>query len=158
MGPQSGQRTERTPAVIRLLRQHCAPDQQRPVAVHELAPGRLCRQRDWVRHRPGGEELFDLVMHTYGRQPSGTVLIASVRSILWHAGKSASTCRSDGLFRSGSRISPDMRTRCESWSRSRFPSDAREQLELISDFCRQLGVECALSTSCDLRHVHPSQT
>ncbi len=151
--PNLVQTTEHTPAII-----HTGPFANIAHGTSSVLSLRMALQlADYVVNETGfaadlgAEKYFDLVMPSSGLQPSATVLIVSVRSVLRHGGKSASTLALRQGFQAGfENIAKHVDTLRKFnvpvvVAINRFPSDSLEQLEAVRDFCRELGVECTLS-------------
>ncbi len=151
--PNLVQTTEHTPAII-----HTGPFANIAHGTSSVLSLRMALQlADYVVNETGfaadlgAEKYFDLVMPSSGLQPSVAVLIVSVRSVLRHGGKSASTLALRQGFQAGfENIAKHVDTLRKFnvpvvVAINRFPSDSLEQLEAIRDFCRELGVECTLS-------------
>jgi len=151
--PNLVQTTEHTPAII-----HTGPFANIAHGTSSVLSLRMALQlADYVVNETGfaadlgAEKYFDLVMPSSGLQPSAVVLIVSVRSVLRHGGKSASTLALRQGFQAGfENIAKHVDTLRKFnvpvvVAINRFPSDSLEQLEAIRDFCRELGVECTLS-------------
>jgi formate--tetrahydrofolate ligase len=151
--PNLVQTTEHTPAII-----HTGPFANIAHGTSSVLSLRMALQlADYVVNETGfaadlgAEKYLDLVMPSSGLQPSAAVLIVSVRSMLRHGGKSASTLALRQGFRAGfENIAKHVDTLRKFnvpvvVAINRFPSDSLEQLEAIADFCRELGVEGALS-------------
>jgi formate--tetrahydrofolate ligase len=153
MMPNLVQTTEHTPAII-----HTGPFANIAHGTSSVLSLRMALQlADYVVNETGfaadlgAEKYFDLVMPSSGLQPSAAVLIVSVRSVLRHGGKSASTLALRQGFQAGlENIAKHVDTLRKFnvpvvVAINRFPSDSLEQLEAIGDFCRELGVECTVS-------------
>jgi formate--tetrahydrofolate ligase len=151
--PNLVQTTEHTPAII-----HTGPFANIAHGTSSVLSLRMALHlADYVVNETGfaadlgAEKYFDLVMPACGLQPSATVLIVSARSILRHAGKSASTLPTGQAFQAGfENIAKHVDTLRKFnvpivIAINRFPGDGDEELEAIRAFCRELGVECALS-------------
>jgi formate--tetrahydrofolate ligase len=151
--PNLVQTTEHTPAII-----HTGPFANIAHGTSSVLSLRMALQlADYVVNETGfaadlgAEKYLDLVMPSSGLQPSAAVLIVSVRSMLRHGGKSASTLALRQGFQAGfENIAKHVDTLRKFnvpvvVAINRFPSDSLEQLEAIADFCRELGVEGALS-------------
>jgi len=99
----------------------------------------------------GAEKYFDLVMPSSGLQPSAAVLIVSIRSLLRHGGKNAATLPVTAAFQPGfDNIGKHVDTLRKFGvpvvvAINKFSGDTSEQLEALGHFCRELGVESAIS-------------
>jgi formate--tetrahydrofolate ligase len=151
--PNLVQTTENTPAII-----HTGPFANIAHGTSSVLAQRMALHlADYVVNETGFaadlgvEKYFDLVMPSSGLQPSAAVLIVSVRSILRHGGKNASTQPLSVGFQAGfENIAKHMDTLRRFGvpvvvAINRFPGDSVEQLGAISSFCRDLDVESAVS-------------
>lgn len=151
--PNLVQTTEHTPAII-----HTGPFANIAHGTSSVLSLRMALQlADYVVNETGfaadlgAEKYFDLVMPSSGLQPSAAVLIVSVRSILRQGGKNASTLPLSAGFQAGfENIAKHIDTLRKFGvpvvvAINKFPGDTVEQLAAIGAFCRELGVESAVS-------------
>jgi formate--tetrahydrofolate ligase len=151
--PNLVQTTEHTPAIV-----HTGPFANIAHGTSSVLAQRMALQlADYVVNETGfaadlgAEKYFDLVMPSSGLQPSAAVLIASVRSILRQGGKNASTLPISDSFQAGfANIAKHMDTLRKFGvplvvAINKFPGDTVEQLDAIDSFCRDLGVQSAVS-------------
>jgi formate--tetrahydrofolate ligase len=151
--PNLVQTTEHTPAII-----HTGPFANIAHGTSSVLAQRMALHlADYVVNETGfaadlgAEKYFDLVMPSSGLQPSVAVLIASVRSILRHGGKNAGTLPMTTAFQPGfENIAKHVDTLRKFGvpvvvAINKFSVDTSEQLEALGHFCRELGVESAIS-------------
>lgn len=151
--PNLVQTTEHTPAII-----HTGPFANIAHGTSSvLAQHMALHLADYVVNETGfaadlgAEKYFDLVMPSSGLEPSAAVLIVSVRSMLRHGGKNAGTLPLTVAFQPGfDNISKHVDTLRKFGvpvvvAINKFSGDTSEQIEAIGHFCRELGVESAIS-------------
>ncbi|MGB9106373.1 MAG: formate--tetrahydrofolate ligase [Terriglobales bacterium] len=151
--PNLVQTTEHTPAIV-----HTGPFANIAHGTSSVLAQRMALQMaDYVVNETGfaadlgAEKYFDLVMPSSGLQPSAAVLIVSVRSIFRQGGKNASTLPLSAGFQAGfENIAKHIETLRKFGvpvvvAINKFPGDTVEQLAAIGTFCRELGVESAVS-------------
>ncbi len=151
--PNLVQTTEHTPAII-----HTGPFANIAHGTSSVLAQRMALHlADYVVNETGfaadlgAEKYFDLVMPASGLQPSAAVLIVSVRSMLRHGGKNAGTLPVPVAFQPGfDNIGKHVDTLRKFGvpvvvAINKFSGDTSEQLEAIGHFCRELGVESAIS-------------
>lgn len=156
--PNLVQTTEHTPAIV-----HTGPFANIAHGTSSVLAQRMALQMaDYVVNETGfaadlgAEKYFDLVMPSSGLQPSAAVLIASTRSILRQGGKNASTMPLSAGFQAGfENIAKHVETLRKFGvpvvvAINKFPGDTVEQLDAIGNFCRELGVESAVSEVYEL--------
>ncbi len=101
----------------------------------------------------GAEKFFDIVHGYSGLTPDAAVLVATVRALNMHGGVPKDKVNETNLeaLRSGL---ANLGKHVENLRKyglpvvvaiNRFPSDTPEELELVRDYCRQLGVSAAVS-------------
>ena len=151
--PNLVQTTEHTPAII-----HTGPFANIAHGTSSVLAQRMALHlADYVVNETGfaadlgAEKYFDLVMPSSGLEPSAAVLIVSVRSMLRHGGKNAGTLPLTAAFQPGfDNIGKHVDTLCKFGvpvvvAINKFSGDTSEQIEAIGHFCRELGVESAIS-------------
>jgi len=151
--PNLVQTTEHTPAII-----HTGPFANIAHGTSSVLAQRIALHlADYVVNETGfaadlgAEKYFDLVMPSSGLEPSGAVLIVSVRSMLRHGGKNAGTLPLTVAFQPGfDNIGKHVDTLRKFGvpvvvAINKFSGDTSEQIEAIGHFCRELGVESAIS-------------
>jgi len=151
--PNLVQTTEHTPAII-----HTGPFANIAHGTSSVLAQRIALHlADYVVNETGfaadlgAEKYFDLVMPSSGLEPSGAVLIVSVRSMLRHGGKNAGTLPLTVAFQPGfDNIGKHVDTLRKFGvpvvvAINKFSGDTSEQIEAIGHFCRELGVESASS-------------
>jgi formate--tetrahydrofolate ligase len=151
--PNLVQTTEHTPAII-----HTGPFANIAHGTSSVLSQRMGLQlADYVVNETGfaadlgAEKYFDLVMPSSGLRASAAVLIVSVRSLLRHGGKNAGTLPLAAAFQKGfDNIGKHVDTLRKFGvpvvvAINKFSGDSSEQLETLGHFCRELGVESAIS-------------
>jgi len=151
--PNLVQTTEHTPAII-----HTGPFANIAHGTSSVLAQRMALHlADYVVNETGfaadlgAEKYFDLVMPSSGLQPSAAVLIASIRSLLRHGGKNADTLPITAAFQPGfDNIAKHVDTLRKFGvpvvvAINKFSTDTSEQLDALGRFCRELGVESAIS-------------
>lgn len=95
----------------------------------------------------GAEKYFDIVMPSAGLKPSLAVLIASTRSLLRQGGKNPSADAFTAGFANLGKHIENLRKFGTPIvvAINRFTTDTVSQLDSIISFCRELGVESAVS-------------
>ncbi|HVO80894.1 MAG TPA: formate--tetrahydrofolate ligase [Terriglobales bacterium] len=144
--PNLVQTTEHTPAIV-----HAGPFGNIAHGTSSVLAQRMgLHLADYVVNETGfgsdlgAEKYFDIVMPSAGLQPSATVLIASTRSLLRHG--PGQTSFDAGFANLGKHIENLRKFGVSTVvAINRFPSDTSAQLDSIMTFCRNLGVESALS-------------
>ena len=98
----------------------------------------------------GAEKYFDIVMPSTGIKPSAVVVVASVKALMAH-GASAGEPGSISALTSGC---ANLQRHIENLRKfgvpivvavNRFPPDTKEQLDAVVSFCREQGVEAAIT-------------
>lgn len=144
--PNLVQTTEHTPAIV-----HAGPFGNIAHGTSSILAQKMgLHLADYVVNETGfgsdlgAEKYFDIVVPSAGMEPSAAVLIASTRSLLRHgpgatsfdAGFANLAKHLENLRKFGVPIVVAI---------NRFPSDTRAQLDSIMAFCRDLGIESAVS-------------
>ena len=100
----------------------------------------------------GAEKYFDLVMPVSGLKPAAAVLIASVRALATQGAKSETAPVDLASIEAGL---PNLGRHIENLQKfrvpvvvaiNRFAADTRDQVQLVRDYCRSLGVGAVEST------------
>ena len=101
----------------------------------------------------GAEKFFDLVCPYAGFKPDATVLVASIRALKMHGGV-AKTDLSRPDLAALERGLDNLKKHVENIGKfgvplvvalNHFPADTPEEIDLVLDRCRELGIEAALS-------------
>jgi formate--tetrahydrofolate ligase len=146
--PNLVQTTEHTPAIV-----HAGPFANIAHGTSSVLAQKMGLQlADYVVNETGfasdlgAEKYFDIVMPSSGLQPSAAVLIASTRSLLRHGGNQ-SPLDFDAGFANLAKHVDNLRKFGVPIvvAINRFTSDTTEQLNTITNFCRGLVVESAIS-------------
>jgi formate--tetrahydrofolate ligase len=146
--PNLVQTTEHTPAIL-----HAGPFANIAHGTSSVLAQKMGLQlADYVVNETGfasdlgAEKYFDIVMPSSGLQPSAAVLIASTRSLLRHGGNQ-SPLDFDAGFANLAKHVDNLRKFGVPIvvAINRFTSDTTEQLNTITNFCRGLVVESAIS-------------
>ncbi len=151
--PNLVQTTEHTPALV-----HAGPFANIAHGTASVLAQRMALHlADYVINETGfaadlgAEKYFDLVMPSAGLQPAAAVLIISVRSVLRHAGKTASSLPLSTSFKPG----------CDNVAKhvdtlrkfgvpivaaiNHFTTDTPEQIDALRSFCDELHIPAAVS-------------
>lgn len=146
--PNLVQTLEATPAFI-----HGGPFANIAHGCNSLVATKLALSKaDWVIAEAGfgadlgAEKFLDIKCRMNGLTPSAIVLVATVRALKYNGGEEKSL--SEGIVNLERHIS-NLRSYgvpvvvCI----NKFPEDTADELLYIKDFCKVLGVECAISTA-----------
>ena len=101
----------------------------------------------------GAEKFVNIKCRQAGLKPNGAVLVATVRALKFHGGEDKENLKIENLeaLKKGC---DNLKTHAENIRKyglplvvaiNRFPSDTPAELEIISQFCDDIGVESALS-------------
>jgi formate--tetrahydrofolate ligase len=146
--PNLVQTTENTPAIV-----HAGPFANIAHGTSSLLAQKMgLHLADYVVNETGfasdlgAEKYFDIVMPASGLQPSAAVLIASTRSLLRH-GANQSPLDFDAGFSNLAKHIENLRNFGVPIvvAINRFTSDTTQQLDSITQFCKSLGIESAIS-------------
>ena len=146
--PNLVQTTERTPAIV-----HAGPFANIAHGTSSILAQKMgLHLADYVVNETGfasdlgAEKYFDIVMPASGLQPSAAVIIASTRSLLRHGGNKSPLDLDAGFANLGKHIE-NLRNFGVPIivAINRFTTDTAEQLNAITRFCKDLGVESAVS-------------
>ena len=148
MMPNLVQTTEHTPAIL-----HAGPFANIAHGTSSVLAQKMGLQlADYVVNETGfasdlgAEKYFDIVMPSSGLQPSAAVLIASTRSLLRHGGNQSPLDFDAGFANLAKHIDNLRKFGVPIVvAINRFTSDTTEQLNTITNFCRGLVVESAIS-------------
>ncbi len=146
--PNLVQTTEHTPAIV-----HAGPFANIAHGTSSVLAQKMGLQlADYVVNETGfasdlgAEKYFDIVMPSSGLQPSAAVLIASTRSLLRHGGNQSPLDFDAGFANLAKHIDNLRKFGVPIVvAINRFTSDTTEQLNTITNFCRGLVVESAIS-------------
>ena len=146
--PNLVQTLEATPAFI-----HGGPFANIAHGCNSLVATKLALSKaDWVITEAGfgadlgAEKFLDIKCRMNGLTPNAIVLVATVRALKYNGGEEKSL--SEGIVNLERHIS-NLRSYevpvvvCV----NKFPDDTADELLYIKEFCRILGVECAISTA-----------
>ena len=146
--PNLVQTLEATPAFI-----HGGPFANIAHGCNSLVATKLALSKaDWVITEAGfgadlgAEKFLDIKCRMNGLTPNAIVLVATVRALKYNGGEEKSL--SEGIVNLERHIS-NLRSYgvpvvvCV----NKFPDDTADELLYIKEFCRVLGVECAISTA-----------
>lgn len=104
----------------------------------------------------GAEKYFDIVMRSSGIKPSATVLVATVRALIFQGaaenGDAADNlqCLGRGLSHLGKHIENLKKFNVPVVvAINRFYTDSEEELAVIQNFCRENSIECAVADVFD---------
>ena len=102
----------------------------------------------------GAEKFLDIKCRLSGLKPSAVVVVATLRALKMHGGATKENCgkRNDEALRSGipnllrhvDNIKTVYKLPCVV-AINRFPTDEEEEIKLLSEECRKLGVKTVLS-------------
>jgi len=101
----------------------------------------------------GGEKFFDIKCRTAGLAPHAAVLTTTIRALKYHGGKALSALREPDLQALAAGM-PNLEKHLENLQRfgvpavvslNRFASDSPEELALVQERCRTLGVEAEIA-------------
>ncbi|MGB5953284.1 MAG: formate--tetrahydrofolate ligase [Ornithinimicrobium sp.] len=101
----------------------------------------------------GAEKFFDIVCPAAGIAPSAVVVVATVRALKLHGGRSKSDLGTEDLEALGTGV-VNLEQHLENLQKfgvpvvvalNRFPTDSDAELELVRERCAQLGADVALS-------------
>lgn len=101
----------------------------------------------------GAEKFVNIKCRQAGLKPNGAVLVATVRALKFHGGEEKENLKIENLeaLKKGC---DNLKTHAENIGKyglplvvaiNRFPSDTPAELEIIRQFCEDIGVESALS-------------
>lgn len=154
--PNLVQTLEGTPALI-----HCGPFANIAHGCNSLIATRLAMKLgDYAVTEAGfgadlgAEKFLDIKCRAAGFQPDAVVIVASVRALKHHGGVSSLALNQENLpaLRAGL---PNLLQHVENIRQvfglpcvvalNRFPTDSEDELALITEECRNLGVKMALS-------------
>ena len=146
--PNLVQTTEHTPAIV-----HAGPFANIAHGTSSVLAQKMGLQlADYVVNETGfasdlgAEKYFDIVMPSSGLQPSAAVLIASTRSLLRHGGNQSPLDFDSGFANLAKHIDNLRKFGVPIVvAINRFTSDTPEQMNTITNFCRGLLVESAIS-------------
>ncbi len=101
----------------------------------------------------GAEKFFDIKCRAAGLKPSAAVIVATVRALRYHGGvdvKEVDTAAPDklkvGLANLGRHIENIGKFGVKAVvAINHFPTDTEEEIAMIKDYCRELGVEAVLA-------------
>jgi len=103
----------------------------------------------------GAEKFYDFVCPTFGLHPSATVLVATIRALKYHGGQSKSALSIPDLD-SLKKGLPNLQVHIENLKKfnlpvvvaiNKFETDSQEEIKLVLDFVKDLGVECSVNES-----------
>lgn len=102
----------------------------------------------------GAEKFIDITCRTAGLMPDACVIVATVRALKMHGGASKNELATPNSAALEAGI-PHLMQHLNNMQRvfnvpcvvaiNKFPTDTPEELQLIEDACKKLGVTCALS-------------
>lgn len=146
--PNLVQTTEHTPAIV-----HAGPFANIAHGTSSVLAQKMGLQlADYVVNETGfasdlgAEKYFDIVMPSCGLRPSAAVLIASTRSLLRHGGNQSPLDFDAGFANLAKHIDNLRKFGVPIVvAINRFTSDTAEQLNAITNFCRNLKIESAIS-------------
>jgi len=100
----------------------------------------------------GAEKYFDIVMPKSGIKPSAVVIVATVKALMVHGSTDAKNVTPDldtlkkGFCNLDKHISNLKKFNVEPIvAINKFPDDKTEELQCISDHCKELGVDCSIA-------------
>jgi formate--tetrahydrofolate ligase len=101
----------------------------------------------------GAEKFVNIKCRQAGLEPNACVLVATIRALKYHGGVEKEELSIENLeaLKTGCE---NLRTHTENVQKyglpvvvaiNRFPSDTPAELDIVREFCEQIGVECSLS-------------
>jgi formate--tetrahydrofolate ligase len=150
--PNLVQTTEHTPAFV-----HCGPFGNIAHGTSSVLSQRMALQTaDFVVNEAGfasdlgAEKYFDIVVPATGIRPAAGVLVTTVRSLEAQGAQQDDEVGLPALRRGFSNLERHMENLTKYGvpfvvAINKFPTDAQEKLDYVRDFCRERGVDSAVS-------------
>jgi len=101
----------------------------------------------------GAEKFYDFVSPTFGLKPSATVLVATIRALKYHGGQKKDELNTPNTENLKKGLA-NLQVHVENLSKfnlpvivsiNKFYSDTEEEISIVENFCKELGVESSVN-------------
>jgi formate--tetrahydrofolate ligase len=101
----------------------------------------------------GAEKVYDFVSPTFGLKPSATVLVATIRALKYHGGQKKDELNTPNTENLKKGLA-NLQVHVENLSKfnlpvivsiNKFYSDTEEEISIVENFCKELGVESSVN-------------